>query len=211
MAGQTTKPIIDDAQAEGRLRAREPVEQIESAGEGAAHYAPGEPQQPVAETGVVRAVPAAEGPDSTDRQDAPMTQPENGAAEPISPLVQVLIVEDTLELAELIAISLRRADIAAGYELRGEHAFARYVALQPAVVLLDLNLPDMTGWKVLESIKSHVKQAGSPMPRIIVMTAMGDPANRLVGKLQGVYSYLVKPFSTAEVQRVVKNALDDQA
>lgn len=137
-------------------------------------------------------------------------EPDSAARQAASP-VRVLIVEDTLELAELITITLNRAQITADYEMRGEHAFARYVALQPAVVLLDLNLPDMTGWKVLESIKDYIRQTGGPMPRIIVMTAMGDPANRLVGKLQDVYSYLVKPFTATEVQQVVKNALDDQA
>ena len=119
----------------------------------------------------------------------------------------MLIVEDTVELAELVTITLRRVNIAAEYEARGERAFARYIELMPSVLLLDLNLPDMTGWKVLESIKEHAKQNGTPIPRIIVITAMGDPANRLVGKLQGVYSYIVKPFTPTEVQSVVQSAL----
>ena len=45
------------------------------------------------------------------------------------------------------------------------------------------------------------------MPKIIVITAYGDPANRLIGKLQNVHEYLVKPFTSDEVERVVLSAL----
>ncbi|HYO88219.1 MAG TPA: response regulator [Candidatus Limnocylindrales bacterium] len=210
MAGQTSSPIIDDVQAEGRLRAIEPAEQIDAVSVMTAPRAADASSPLASDTGVVRIVTAPEGDDSTDSQDAEMTRAEVLPDAEGAPLARVLIVEDTIELAELVMITLRRAQIAAEYEMRGERAFARYVALKPTVVLLDLNLPDMTGWKVLESIKEHVKATGAPMPRIIVMTALGDPANRLVGKLQGVYSYIVKPFTTVEVERLVRNALESQ-
>ena len=157
---------------------------------------------PSADTGIMPVVRDAEAPARSDDRDA---EPDPVSSAEVK--ARVLIVEDTVELAELVVVSLRRAQIKAEYELRGERAFARFVELQPAVVLLDLNLPDMTGWKVLESIKDHVRQTGTPMPRIIVMTALGDPANRLVGKLQGVFSYIVKPFTPAEMQVAVQNAL----
>jgi len=43
-----------------------------------------------------------------------------------------------------------------------------------------------------------------------VITAYGDPANRLVGKLQGVYDYLIKPFTSDEVERVVIGAINSR-
>jgi CheY-like chemotaxis protein len=209
VAGQTTGPIIIDAQAEGRLHTGEPSEPIERVSRMAAPPAD-TAAGPAADTGVVRVVSAEAADDATDLQDANMSPAETVASTREDRLACVLIIEDTRDLAELMAVTLRRAHINAEYEMRGEHAFTRYVALRPAVVLLDLNLPDMTGWKVLESIKEHAKNTNGPMPRIIVTTAMGDPANRLVGKLQGVYGYLVKPFSPAEVQRVVQDALNHQ-
>lgn len=200
MPGPNIQPIIDDVRAEGRLRASEPLDQVDAAG------AEGLPRtstlSPSADTGVMPVVRDAEAPEHSEDRDA-----EPQAASGTDAKARVLVVEDTLELAELVVVTLRRAQIRAEYELRGERAYARFIELQPAVVLLDLNLPDMTGWKVLESIKEHVKQTGVPMPRIIVMTAMGDPANRLVGKLQGVFSYIVKPFTPADMQAAVQNAL----
>jgi len=71
-------------------------------------------------------------------------------------------------------------------------------------VLLDIGLPDMTGWKFLEAVKEKHKDE---MPIIIVITAYGDPANRLVAKFQGVYNYLIKPFTSDEVEQVVMSAL----
>jgi CheY-like chemotaxis protein len=186
------------------LNAREPVQQVIADGEDTRLQAGATSAQPAAETGIMPAVANAEGADPAEGADA---EEQSAPASDAAPQTRVLVVEDTVELAELVVIALRRVQIAAEYEARGERAFARYVELQPAVVLLDLNLPDMTGWKVLESIKDHVKQHGAPMPRIIVMTAMGDPANRLVGKLQGVFSYIVKPFTPADMQAAVQNAL----
>jgi CheY-like chemotaxis protein len=77
------------------------------------------------------------------------------------------------------------------------------------LVLLDLALPDMPGWKVLDTIKEQ--QRGEPLPAIIVISAYGDAANRLMGKLQAVHSYLIKPFSPDDVQKVVANALGLEA
>ena len=161
-------------------------------------------EPPTAETGVMPAVGSAESTDPADSQAA--EQPAASAA-PDRLTPRVLIVEDAAELAELVMVTLRRIQVVAVAEAGGEKAVSRYIECKPAVVLLDLNLPDMTGWKVLESIKDYSAQNKLPMPRIIVMTAMGDPANRLVGKLQGVYSYLVKPFTPTELQNVVRTAL----
>jgi CheY-like chemotaxis protein len=72
------------------------------------------------------------------------------------------------------------------------------------LVLLDIGLPDMTGWKIIDAIRNE-EEARRPL--VVVITAHGDPANRLMGKLQGVYTYLIKPFTPSEVERVVGNAL----
>jgi len=144
----------------------------------------------------------------------PPTEPaERQEAEPARPVgdpatMQVLVVEDTPELAEMVVATLRRVHISAEYELRGENALKRYIETKPPVILLDLNLPDLPGWKVLEAIRDYSRDNGVTGPRIIIMTAMGDPANRLVGKLQGVHGYIVKPCPTAELQATVRNALE---
>lgn len=171
-------------------------------------------RSPLAETGLLTPVVLpAEGDDSSDGQDASRTTAETQMT-PIPAYANgtrtapvALIVEDTLELAEVLAATLQRMNITTVHESHGSRACHRYVEMGPDVVLLDISLPDVTGWKVLDTIKEHQRGNGGRMPIVIVITAYGDPANRLVGKLQGVHSYLVKPFTSDEVEELVRSAL----
>lgn len=164
---------------------------------------------PAGETGVVAAVVAhAEGVEDNEAQDASRTTAETRASRdtqtaPRAP--SILIVEDSTELAEIIEATLQRINMVTVHETHGGRALNRFNDMRPDVVLLDIALPDMTGWQVLDYIKE--KKGSSSMPVVIVITAYGDPANRLVGKLQNVNSYLVKPFTADEVEQVVVSAL----
>jgi len=166
---------------------------------------------PSAETGLAAAiVTQAEGKDNNDDQDASRTTAETRTAPQqetegkLSRTPSVLIIEDTTELGEVIQATLERMNMITAHETHGLKALTRFEAMQPNVVLLDIGLPDMTGWKFLEAIKEKHKDQ---MPTIIIITAYGDPANRLVGKLQGVFDYLIKPFTTNDVEKVVSRAL----
>ncbi|HLV34172.1 MAG TPA: response regulator, partial [Spirillospora sp.] len=117
----------------------------------------------------------------------------------------ILIIEDSTELAEIIEATLQRLDMVTVHETHGNKAFKRYQEAIPDVILLDIGLPDMTGWKLLENIRD--KSGDRAMPKVIIITAYGDPANRLIGKLQNVHDYLIKPFTAEEVERVVLGAL----
>lgn len=118
---------------------------------------------------------------------------------------RVLIVEDTIELAEIVQATLRRMGLTASYETHGQRAVERYRTLQPHLVLLDLALPDLPGWKVLEAIRPQKSGQGSP--KVVVITAYGDPANRVMGKLQAVDGYLVKPLKPDDIEAVVRRVL----
>ena len=119
----------------------------------------------------------------------------------------VLIVEDTIELAEVIEATLERMGLETFHETHGNTAIAKFNELDPDIVLLDISLPDTTGWKILEVIKERFEVTGQ-MPVVIIITAFDDPANRLVGKLQGVHSYLIKPFTADEIERTVEGAIN---
>jgi CheY-like chemotaxis protein len=170
---------------------------------------------PSAETGLVSAVLLqAEGSEDDTVRDAsritdetqPNPIPENtGTTAGRSP--SVLIIEDTTELAEVIQATLERMNMVTAHETHGSKGLARFNQLKPDIVLLDIGLPDMTGWKFLEAIKETHKDK---LPIVIVITAYGDPANRLVAKFQGVYDYLIKPFTSSEVERVVSGALSSK-
>lgn len=117
---------------------------------------------------------------------------------------RALIVEDTVELAEVIQATLERMGMSTYHETHASKALDVYRDYQPDLLLLDIGLPDMLGWKVLDELKASEMRE---QVRIIVITAYGDPANRLMGKLQDVDTYLVKPFSPDEIERVVRRVL----
>lgn len=121
----------------------------------------------------------------------------------------ILIVEDTAELAEVIQATLENMGMHVEWVSHGSKGLDKLKANPPDVLLLDIGLPDMTGWKVLEELREYMKQhTDSKFPRVVVITAYGDPANRLIGKLQGIDSYLIKPFTSDEVEKVVQKALN---
>lgn len=122
-----------------------------------------------------------------------------------SPLV--MIVEDTLDAAQLMQISLRRAGIQDILHAENGRAALDYLEMYtPDVMLLDIGMPDMTGWTVLEYIKQ--KHGDTTFP-IIMLTAFDDPANKLIGKLQSrVFRYLTKPFLPEVLIETVKEAIE---
>jgi DNA-binding response OmpR family regulator len=122
------------------------------------------------------------------------------------PTHKILIVEDAVELAEIIQVTLERLNLKVFHETHGNRALAIYDAERPDLVLLDIALPDITGWQVLQSIQSRPFEGKSP--KIVVITAYGDPANRLMGKLQDIQGYLIKPLQPDEIEKVVVKVLN---
>lgn len=175
---------------------------------------------PAAETGNLSVVGTeAEGAgESVEDQDASQNDDEIAPVKSEAPAVEksadserptVLILEDTTELAEVLQATLENMDIRSEWVSHGSKGLDRLKDKLPDLILLDIGLPDMTGWKVLEEMREWENQI--EMPKVIVITAYGDPANRLIGKLQGIHSYLIKPFTPSEVESVVSRALSGTA
>lgn len=157
----------------------------------------------------------ADGLDFDDTQDASLTLDEkklytlqNTDAE-MSAMTQspILIVEDTVELAEVIQATLEGMGVKSIHETHGKNGLERLKELNPEIVILDIGLPDISGWKMLDFIKEYATSSKQNMPTIIIITAFGDPANRLIGKLQNIHSYLLKPFTPDQVEHIVGLAL----
>jgi CheY-like chemotaxis protein len=171
-------------------------------------------RSPRSETGIAPAVSLmGEGAAPDDLQDAARTTAEmrtsthtEAMTEP-SQAPTALVVEDTPELAAVLELVLKRMSVRMIIAGRAAQAISSIDEAMPDIVLLDLGLPDMPGWKVLEHLKERSREDGVRAPAVVVITAYGDPANRLGGKLQGVHQYLVKPLKPDEVQQVVRSAL----
>lgn len=117
----------------------------------------------------------------------------------------VLIVEDIEDLAGVMQITLRRMGINTHHVSDGYAALDFLAENTPDLVLLDIGLPGMSGWDVLENIKANMEEI--PFP-IIILTAFNDPANRLIGRLQKyVTQYVTKPFEVETLRKAVRSAL----
>jgi CheY-like chemotaxis protein len=117
----------------------------------------------------------------------------------------VLIVEDTDDIARIMAMTLERLGLASTIAGSGPKALDFMAQRMPDLLLLDIGLPGMSGWEVLEAIKARHPDARFP---VIVLTALDDPANRLIGKFQAhVVRYFVKPFEVSELEQAVREAL----
>lgn len=121
---------------------------------------------------------------------------------------KVLLVEDDTEAAYPIKVVLRRMGLKILHATSAAEALETFEEEKPGLVLLDIGLPDMVGWKLLDGIKGMCED--KCMPYCVVITSYGDPANRLMANLQEVDEYLIKPIAPDKVKEVVAKALKSQ-
>lgn len=106
----------------------------------------------------------------------------------------VVVVEDEPELAKLIAIHLERAGMETQVCNRADHALKFLQKNFANLLLLDISLPDQSGFSLLESLKG----ADIAVPTIF-LTGNVDEANKVKGLNMGGDDYITKPFSYAEL------------
>jgi two-component system, OmpR family, KDP operon response regulator KdpE len=112
--------------------------------------------------------------------------------------LQVLIVEDDDDTAEVVRTLLKDVGFDAYSVDRGEDALALISTGSPDLVLLDLNLPDMNGIDILRAVRSH-----SFLP-VIILSGFGKDRDRVIALEVGADDYLSKPFSPEELVARVK-------
>ncbi len=108
--------------------------------------------------------------------------------------MRVLVVEDDLDLADVIARGLRQAGLAVDIALDGEEALEKAAATTYDVVVLDRQLPSLHG-----DIVCRTLLAATPAPRVLMATASGEVDARIDGLAIGADDYLSKPFALAEL------------
>lgn len=128
-------------------------------------------------------------------------------------MARILVVEDEAPLRRIILLNLIRRGhtvIEAESVAAAQEALAAFQA-QFDLILLDLNLPDQTGWDVLRSLKrpidQHLHEEGGPsrLPLVIVITA-GRPARSRVEEFHPA-AVLLKPFPIEALLRLIQRVL----
>jgi two-component system catabolic regulation response regulator CreB len=105
----------------------------------------------------------------------------------------ILIVEDEQAIADSIAFALGKEGFAPHHVMLGEQALAAARELAPALVILDVGLPDISGLDVCRRLRQF-----SEVP-VIFLTARSDEIDRIVGLEIGADDYVTKPFSPREL------------
>jgi len=117
--------------------------------------------------------------------------------------MRVLVVEDDEKIARLLRIVLEENDYEVKVAHDGEEALYLYETYNPHLIVLDLMLPKIDGFTVLEKIRENDEEIG-----IIVLTARGEIENRVKGLKKGADDYIPKPFHLEEllarIERVAK-------
>jgi DNA-binding response OmpR family regulator len=115
----------------------------------------------------------------------------------------ILIIEDDAPVRELVARYLERESFVTLGTASGQQGLAMVADAHPALVLLDVNLPDLDGWSILRRLRSDEDF----QPAVIVLTARNDEPDRVLGLDLGADDYIVKPFSPRELVARVKAVL----
>ncbi|ROR32098.1 response regulator transcription factor [Inmirania thermothiophila] len=117
---------------------------------------------------------------------------------------RVLVVDDEPNIVLSLEYLMRRE----GYEVQtaadGEEALARIREAPPDLVLLDVMMPGLDGYRVCEAVRADPALAGV---RIVMLTAKGRDVERERGLALGADDYITKPFSTREVADKVRAIL----
>jgi two-component system response regulator ResD len=116
-------------------------------------------------------------------------------------VTRILVVDDDATVAEVLSRYLEQEGYSVETVGDGERALARAADTLPDLVVLDLMLPGLGGLEVCKRLRQ-----AAPIP-VIMLTARGDEADRIVGLEVGADDYVAKPFSPREVTARVKAVL----
>ncbi len=121
----------------------------------------------------------------------------------------VLVVEDDAAIRELVGFHLGRAGFETVLVGNGAEARQAWGEHPPDVVVLDLMLPDGSGWDLCRELRAGGGAAGGPA--VIMLTALDAEADRITGLELGADDYVTKPFSPRELVARVRAVLRRRA
>lgn len=109
---------------------------------------------------------------------------------------RILVVDDEPDIVALVAYHVAKAGFRVSTATNGAEALEQAKRELPALVVLDLMLPGMSGFDVLESMR---RNESTRQTAVLMLTARRDEPDRIRGLSLGADDYLTKPFSPAEL------------
>ena len=118
---------------------------------------------------------------------------------------QLLMIEDDTRLAGMVGEYLAQSGYGFSHAATGEEGLARISVRAPDLVILDLMLPDLDGLEICRRVRALPGDAA--WVPIVMLTAKGDPMDRVVGLELGADDYVPKPFEPRELLARVRAVL----
>jgi two-component system alkaline phosphatase synthesis response regulator PhoP len=117
---------------------------------------------------------------------------------------KILVVDDDHEIVRVVRAYLEQAGYTVQVAYNGEHALHLMRRESPALVVLDLMLPDRDGWDITRIARSDAQLRSIP---IIMLTARIEDTDKIIGLELGADDYITKPFNPREVVARVRSVL----
>lgn len=121
---------------------------------------------------------------------------------------RILIVDDDFETLRMMELILQRKGFEVTSELDGANVMQRVHNEKPALIILDVMMPDPDGFKIARTLRDNPDTSGIP---ILFFTAKGAVADKLAGFQAGGDDYLTKPIHPAELIARVESLLQSDA
>jgi DNA-binding response OmpR family regulator len=125
---------------------------------------------------------------------------------------RVLVVEDEQDVAELLRYNLSKEGYEVALVANGADALKRAREIKPALILLDIMVPQLNGWEVCRRLKQDPETRAIP---VIMVTGRVEEGDKVLGFEMGADDYVTKPFSprelVARVRAVVRRSTSAEA
>lgn len=118
-------------------------------------------------------------------------------------MTKILVVDDEISMREFLAILLEREGYATSLAADAEAALKLLESEEFALVISDVNMPGLSGIRLLERIKQI-----SPETAVLLITAFSTAEQAVEAMKLGAYDYIAKPFKVEEIKVLVRNALE---
>ncbi|MEN3013034.1 MAG: response regulator [Endomicrobiia bacterium] len=109
---------------------------------------------------------------------------------------KVLVVEDDLEIQDLLKFTFQQANYDVYQAYNGKEALQKVKLIMPDIIILDVIMPEMNGFEVIEHLRSDPETCLIP---VIMLTSLGQTKDKLTGIKLGADEYLVKPVEPYEL------------
>jgi DNA-binding response OmpR family regulator len=118
---------------------------------------------------------------------------------------KILIVDDEVDIVEAIKFTLELEGFESIEAYDGEDGLAKARVAHPGLILLDVNMPNMNGYKVCRLLKFDESYKKLP---IFMLTARGSERDILTGEQTGADEYIPKPFDMEQLMVLIKQHLN---